>query len=579
MKYGIALKLGLLLAGVSILASGLTGFYAYQASRSLLVQSAKTELLTTTQVLARRVTANRSEMSRNLQILSSNPLAASILKSPNPAQEDQLAGLFESFMQANPTFFQIRLVSANDHGLEQVRVDREGDRLIRVRGDDLQEKGHFSYVSGPLKLPPGTTYLSRIVINHERGAHAGLDQPSVILAMPVAGTDGVVLGVVVINVDLNNVFATLAADLPKDFQLFFANGKGDYLIHPDANQTFGFDKGRRVLVQDEFPATLALVEGSSQQALVEANDGRFSGDPVVAAFIGQAVRVSSEEGNVVIGLAQPLSNVLKQADALGVVVLQLVLGLSLIGILIAMVVARAVTRPINAMSLAVQEFALDHRQTALPAIGRRDEIGVLARSFTQMQEAIHQQLEALQEGREELAHMARHDVLTGLPNRRAFHDRLEHALSRAQRSGEHFALFFIDVDNFKSINDRFGHQGGDAVLKIVALRLVATTRKADAVARLGGDEFVVLLENPSHREDIVQIAEKLLDSVRTPILHRGMELQVGFSIGISMYPDDGRTATELMARADRAMYEAKGAGRNGFRFSNGKAQPTNPTPL
>lgn len=579
MKYGIALKLGLLLAGVSILASGLTGFYAYQASRSLLVQSAKTELLTTTQVLARRVTANRSEMSRNLQILSSNPLAASILKSPNPAQEDQLAGLFESFMQANPTFFQIRLVSANDHGLEQVRVDREGDRLIRVRGDDLQEKGHFSYVSGPLKLPPGTTYLSRIVINHERGAHAGLDQPSVILAMPVAGTDGVVLGVVVINVDLNNVFATLAADLPKDFQLFFANGKGDYLIHPDANQTFGFDKGRRVLVQDEFPATLALVEGSSQQALVEANDGRFSGDPVVAAFIGQAVRVSSEEGNVVIGLAQPLSNVLKQADALGVVVLQLVLGLSLIGILIAMVVARAVTRPINAMSLAVQEFALDHRQTALPAMGRRDEIGVLARSFTQMQEAIHQQLEALQEGREELAHMARHDVLTGLPNRRAFHDRLEHALSRAQRSGEHFALFFIDVDNFKSINDRFGHQGGDAVLKIVALRLVATTRKADAVARLGGDEFVVLLENPSHREDIVQIAEKLLDSVRTPILHRGMELQVGFSIGISMYPDDGRTATELMARADRAMYEAKGAGRNGFRFSNGKAQPTNPTPL
>ncbi len=579
MKYGIALKLGLLLAGVSILASGLTGFYAYQASRSLLVQSAKTELLTTTQVLARRVTANRSEMSRNLQILSSNPLAASILKSPNPAQEDQLAGLFESFMQANPTFFQIRLVSANDHGLEQVRVDREGDRLIRVRGDDLQEKGHFSYVSGPLKLPPGTTYLSRIVINHERGAHAGLDQPSVILAMPVAGTDGVVLGVVVINVDLNNVFATLAADLPKDFQLFFANGKGDYLIHPDANQTFGFDKGRRVLVQDEFPATLALVEGSSQQALVEANDGRFSGDPVVAAFIGQAVRVSSEEGNVVIGLAQPLSNVLKQADALGVVVLQLVLGLSLIGILIAMVVARAVTRPINAMSLAVQEFALDHRQTALPAMGRRDEIGVLARSFTQMQEAIHQQLEALQEGREELAHMARHDVLTGLPNRRAFHDRLEHALSRAQRSGEHFALFFIDVDNFKSINDRFGHQGGDAVLKIVALRLVATTRKADAIARLGGDEFVVLLENPSHREDIVQIAEKLLESVRSPILHRGMELQVGFSIGISMYPDDGRTATELMARADRAMYEAKGAGRNGFRFSNGKAQPTNPTPL
>jgi len=579
MKFGIALKLGLLLAGVSILASGLTGFYAYQASRSLLVQSAKTELLTTTQVLARRVTLSRNEMSRDLQVLTSNPAAMAVLSSPNTAQEDPLAALFESFMRANPTYFQIRLVSASDHGLERVRVDREGDRLIRVRGDDLQEKGHFSYVSGTLKLPPGATYLSRIVINHERGAHAGLEQPSVILAMPVSAADGTALGVVVVNVDLKNVFATLAADLPKDFQLFFANGKGDYLIHPDASQTFGFDKGRRVLVQDEFSATQELVEGKVQQAVVEANDGRYSSAPVLAAFVSQPVKVSSEEGNFVLGLALPLSNVLEQANKLGLVVLQLVLGLCLIGILIATVVARAVTRPINAMSVAVQNFALDHQQAAIPALKRHDEIGVLAHSFKQMQDSIHQQLEALQENREELAHMARHDVLTGLPNRRAFQERLEQALSRAQRSGEHFALFFIDVDNFKSINDRFGHPGGDAVLKIVALRLVATTRKVDAIARLGGDEFVVLLDNPTHREDVVHIAEKLLESVRSPILHRGVELQVGFSIGISMYPDDGRTAAELMARADRAMYAAKDAGRNGFRFFNGKTHPTSPTPL
>jgi diguanylate cyclase (GGDEF)-like protein len=90
---------------------------------------------------------------------------------------------------------------------------------------------------------------------------------------------------------------------------------------------------------------------------------------------------------------------------------------------------------------------------------------------------------------------------------------------------------------------------------------------------------VVLLDNASNRQDVILIAEKLLESVRSPILHRGTELQVGFSIGISIYPDDGRTASELMARADRAMYEAKDAGRNGFRFSNGKTQPTSPTPL
>lgn len=579
MKFGIALKLGLLLAGVSILASGLTGFYAYQASRNLQVQSAKDELLTTTHVLARRVTLNREEVSRDLQILASNPMTLTTLRSAAPAQEDQMAALFESFMQANPTYFQIRLISANNNGLERVRVDRADRGLVRVRGDDLQEKGHLSYVSGALKLPAGSTYLSRIAINHERGAHAGLEKPSVILAMPVAGADGNAIGAVVINVDLNNVFATLAADLPKDFQLFLANGRGDYLIHPDASQTFGFDKGRHVLVQDEFAATRDLVDGRAQQAMVEVSDGRYQGAPVVAAFVSRSVKVSGDEDSFVIGLAQPLSHELERIDKLGVVVLQLVLALCLLGVFIAALVARAVTRPINSMSTAVQNFALDHSRTEVPAVDRRDEIGVLARSFKQMQDDIHQQLEALQESREELEHMARHDVLTGLPNRRAFQDRLEHALARAQRSGEHFAIFFIDVDNFKGINDKFGHHGGDSVLKIVALRLVATTRNADAIARLGGDEFVVLLDNPTHREDVVQIAEKLLESVRSPIVHRGTELQVGFSIGISMYPQDGRTAAELMARADRAMYEAKDAGRNGFRFSSGKTQPTSPTPL
>ena len=581
MKFGIALKLGLLLAGVSILTAGVTGFYAYQASRSLLVESAKAELLTTTTVLARRVTLSREGVSRNLQVLSSHPAALAALRAAVTSQGDELAALFEAMMRANPSYFQIRLISANDNGLERVRVDREDNGIIRVQGDDLQEKGHFAYVSGALTRPAGVTYLSRVVINHERGAHAGLEQPTVILAMPVVDAAGQAQGAVVINVDLNSVFATLAADLPKDYQLFLTNGKGDFLIHPDPRQAFGFDKGRRVLLQDEFAATHDLVAGKATEVMVEANDGRYAGAPLVASFVGRAVKVSSDEDSFILGLAQPLTAVLVQSNRLGIVILQLVIGLCLVSILLAAWVARAVTRPINAMGLAVQGFARDHQSERMQnlAVSRRDEIGVLARSVRQMQNEIRQQLQDLQENRAELEHMARHDVLTGLPNRRAFHERLEHALSRSQRSGERFALFFIDVDNFKSINDRWGHDGGDALLKIVALRLVATTRKVDAIARMGGDEFVVLLDNPAQREDVAHIAEKLLESVRSPILYRGHELQIGFSIGISLYPEDGRTATELMARADHAMYQAKDAGRNGFRFSSGKATPTSPTPL
>lgn len=159
-----------------------------------------------------------------------------------------------------------------------------------------------------------------------------------------------------------------------------------------------------------------------------------------------------------LGLAQPLSTVLEQANKLGSVVLQLVIGLCLACVVLAIVVARPVTRPINSMSTAIQNFAYEQKIATLPRT-RQDEIGVLARSFNHMQDQIKRQLEELENSREELAHMARHDELTGLPNRRHFQERLDQTLARAQRSGERFALLFIDVDNFKRINDQWGHGG------------------------------------------------------------------------------------------------------------------------
>lgn len=571
MKLGIAFKLGLLLATVSVLASGLTGFYAYQASRDLLVQSAKAELLTATNALARRITVNREEISRNLQVLARQPAAISTLQNANAADDDQVANLFERQVNVNPSYFQIRLISTSDSGMERVRVDRADAALVRVKDDDLQEKGHFSYVSGALKLQAGATYLSRIAINHEPSTHAGLNQPTIVLSTPVMDKSGSAIGVVVINVDLNGMFKSLATDLPPDYLLYLTNRDGDFLIHPDSTQTFGFDRGRRVMVQSEFAATQALFNGSKSNVVTEVSDGRYAQTPVVAAFVGRDVKVLGDEDRLVLGLAVPLANVLQQANSLGWVVLQLVAGLCLACILLAIVVARAVTKPINLVSAAVQRFANGETVDTL-VFKRKDELGILARSFNHMQDKLNQQMTALEQSRQEMDQLARHDVMTGLPNRRLFQERLDNALARSQRSGKRFALLFIDVDKFKSINDRWGHDAGDEVLKVIAMRLLSNTRKADAVARIGGDEFVVLLDSPANQDDIIAIAEKLLESVRCPIQHNGTELQVGFSIGISQFPDNGTTATELMTSADHAMYEAKSAGRDGFKFSASAAK-------
>ena len=561
MNFGIAARLSLILAAVVVVAAGLTGYYAYDISRGLLIESAKNELLTSTKVLARRLALARAEVSRNLQLLSNHPAAVAALETGDPRALDQLAVLFELVMKANPGYFQVRLIAARDSGLESVRIDRDGTRLMRVAGDDLQEKAHFQYVFDALQLAANETYLSRIVINHEDGAHSGLEQPTVQLAMPVLGRQGSALGVVVINVDLNGSFASLAADLPKDFQLFVTNSHGDFLIHPDPAQTFGFDKGRRSLIQEQFTATRELVSGHADQVLIEASAGPYAKAPVVAAFIARKITFSSEETQLIFGLAQPFASILEQADKLAVVTLRVVLILCAVCILLAALVARAVTRPINSMSRAAQHFAEGYPVSGLP-LERQDEIGMLARSFQRMQNQIRQQLAELLRRRAELEQLAQHDALTGLPNRVLFAEHAEHALTSARRDGTRLALMFIDIDKFKLINDNLGHAVGDLLLREFSARLCSVLRESDTPARIGGDEFVVLLHTVEDEEDASIVAEKLRLAINQPFVLEGHSLIVSACIGIALYPEAGSDLLELSRHADQAMYRAKENGRN-----------------
>jgi diguanylate cyclase (GGDEF)-like protein/PAS domain S-box-containing protein len=168
---------------------------------------------------------------------------------------------------------------------------------------------------------------------------------------------------------------------------------------------------------------------------------------------------------------------------------------------------------------------------------------------------------------QQLQHIAYHDALTGLPNRLLLGDRLSLAITQARRSGKLLAVLYLDLDNFKPINDNFGHDVGDRVLVEVAQRLSNSLRDSDTVARLGGDEFVALLADLSDLSECGVTAHRLLDSIAQPIILGEHRLCLSASIGISRYPDDGSTDTDILLRyADQAMYLAKTAGRNQFLF-------------
>lgn len=178
--------------------------------------------------------------------------------------------------------------------------------------------------------------------------------------------------------------------------------------------------------------------------------------------------------------------------------------------------------------------------------------------------------EERREAEEKAHYLATHCGLTGLPNRNLLSDLLDQTIASVNRTGHNPALMFVDLDNFKEINDTWGHDMGDRVLERVAMRLQDTLREHDVLARLGGDEFVVLVQDIDRREHAVRVAEKLLDALREPVVVDDLSLTITLSIGISLYPDHGNDQQALMKAADLAMYQAKERGKNTWAISGDK---------
>lgn len=566
-KFGIGIKLAIVLAAFGVLASGLTGYYSYNATRNILINGSEQDLLLSTQVLGRRFTVAASEIANDALYMARVPVAHNIFTAPAATKarfKTDLADQFRTMLSVHPEYFQVRLISAGRNRIELVRVDRDGTNLRRVEGVDLQEKAHYPYVFESLKLAGGQVHYSRIFINHEAGAHAGLEKPTLQVATPLMGADGKAMGVIVINVDLNRLFELLKTDLSRDFQLYLTNQQGDFLIHPDRAKAFGFEQGRRFLVQDEFKPVAPVVEAKVDNAMIRSHpDGQ--GSEVIGSFVRIPFGEANDRMFVILGLAVPLDKVLEGTETVGRNTAQIVIGFSLLAILLSIMVARAFVRPLDQLVAAVRLFSDTHELAPLPT-KRNDELGLLAGSFSQMQEHILAHLDEINQHKNAMEHQATHDVLTGAPNRAMFYDLLQFSIAGARRNSSQLALLFIDLDHFKQINDTYGHAAGDAVLVEVVERFKQTVRENDIVARLSGDEFVVLIQLAENDRQVAVVAQKLIDAMRVPIDYQGHALGIGISIGIGVFPRDGESAEELLINADAAMYHSKRDGRNAFNF-------------
>ncbi len=177
-------------------------------------------------------------------------------------------------------------------------------------------------------------------------------------------------------------------------------------------------------------------------------------------------------------------------------------------------------------------------------------------------------LKEVAQQREEIKRLALHDQLTGLPSLAIAEDRLDIALSAAKRHDGKAALMFIDLDEFKKINDKHGHEAGDFVLKVIAGRFKQALRHEDTAARVGGDEFIMIISRVDEHSDLGRIASRVIESVAKPIAYFEGQLQIGCSIGIALFPDHAISAKSLRRVADKAMYKVKKTGKNNYQFAS-----------
>jgi diguanylate cyclase (GGDEF)-like protein len=307
----------------------------------------------------------------------------------------------------------------------------------------------------------------------------------------------------------------------------------------------------------------AAIADFEERAVLFRDEGAMAASLIVTRLVEPARRALAEADHLAVQASDKADRHLVWVSA--------AVMLMLIGIAIATVTS--VTRPVRRLTDATRKLASGVVRTRVPRGGAR-ELDVLAGAFNQMAEqlehaesevrAYQAELEAkVDERTRELMHLAHHDPLTQLPNRRQLFARLEAAIARARNDQARLALLFIDLDNFKTINDSLGHAFGDVVLQAVSERLRSHAPSANAFsARFGGDEFTIICENVQTLEEVERISAALLDQFQSSLLVQGRELRLSVSVGASVYPEHADNPHALLRAADAALFRAKELGRS-----------------
>ena len=454
-----------------------------------------------------------------------------LLEADTPANRAKVCQEYLELSKHKGIYDQVRYL--DEQGMELCRVDFRAGNPVSVPREGLQSKARAYYFEDTIALARDQVFVSAFDLNVERGQVELPEKPMIRFCTPVFDRSGAKRGIIVLNY-LGRTIRRSMQDMGGSniASVVLLNQDGYFLLGRDRDEEWGFmyPDRKEKRFQAEFPAEWERIR--------QAGTTQFSTDNGV--FTSAVIRPLPK--GVISTTGHRLAANNAQRQRMGAAGWRLVL-VSLIPTEVLRVHASALVR--HAATIAA--ILLLITGAASYAVSRT----VMRRKISQLT----------------IAHMANHDALTNLPNRLLFMDRLAQTRHMAMRYGRRFALLFLDLDGFKTVNDTLGHERGDDVLRHVSDRLREAVRVSDTVARLGGDEFTIIVEelgNPSAAE---VVACKAIDALGEPFLLGEDEVRIGVSIGIAVFTAVGQETPDDMVRmADSAMYVAKGVGKNTFRF-------------
>ena len=519
------------------------GIAAFGLIRDADFERAAGETATLAQQMELRLQATVSAARANLELFAQSSLLHRYIF----AEEEDVRYLllqpsllrqFASYQRAYPEYFEIRLKDAI--GEEDARVSlrpgagsggHAGTALVTEYLRTSPEAIHHQFLRDP--------YTGELIL--KAGKRLAFREPHLDpVTAPLQDR-----GYLLIHVSLTPIIAQAAQALRGSAGYFITDRQGLVVF------------GGSVL--EDYPALESWQVGSLLQGVAE-------GRAVTLPLGGQATVAHGLEldDQFLLFAAQSLSETQSSSRSLGIKVILVTLGAVLLatGVLFG-VLRYLLVNPLNRLSLAARAIGsgdLDHPI----GIASRDEVGLLANTFQDM-------CENLRESNRQISFLAYHDSLTGLPNRLMFREFVTQSIAHARRHGERLALLFLDIDDFKKINDSVGHPAGDELLQRFAKRLTICLRDEDMVsrynmARLGGDEFLVMLTDIGRPYDLGRVASRVVSPFEEPVALADQEFLITASIGISVFPEDGDDCDTLIRNADAAMYHAKNLGKGDYQF-------------